>query len=133
MSLNRTIQQGRIGQKLELQRTNFGTAVVNFAIAVERNYKDNDTGERGIDWIDVTVYGSQAEFVCKWFNVGDTMIVDGQIRVNKYTDKNGNSRRKTFILAESVYFSGQRRDKQHEEYQPQEDTEIDYDGELPFD
>lgn len=109
MSLNRITISGRLGDDPVLQQTNSGVPVVNLSLAVERDFKGSQTGERGADWVDVLAYRHTAEMVAKWFNKGDTMIVDGRLQVNQWTDKHGNKRRSTVVLANLVYFAGEKK------------------------
>lgn len=112
MSLNRITLSGKLGADPVLQETNSGVPAVNLSLAVERDFKDAQTGERGVDWIDVVAYRHTAEMVAKWFKKGDTMIVDGRLQVNPWTDKQGNKQRSTVVLANLVYFCSPKREKQ---------------------
>lgn len=114
MSLNRAIFTGRIGQDLQPKTTSGGYTVVNFTVAVDRDYKDKGTGERGVDWIDVTAYRQEAEFVCRNFQKGSSITVDGRMRVDSYTDKDGNNRRKVYVLLEHAYFAGGKAEQKKE-------------------
>lgn len=111
MSLNRITISGKLGSDPVLQETNSGVPVVNISLAVERDFKDAQTGERGVDWVDVVAYRHTADMVVKWFKKGDTMIVDGRLQVNPWTDKQGNKRRSTVVLANLVYFGSPKREK----------------------
>lgn len=84
--------------------------VVNLSLAVDRDFKDQQTGERGVDWVDVVAYRHTVEMIAKWFKKGDTMIVDGRLQVNPCTDKQGNKRRSTVVLAWLVYFGSPKRE-----------------------
>ena len=63
MALNRTIIMGRMTQTPELRTTNSGTSVTSFTLAVDRDFKDKDSGEKGVDFIDVVAWRGTAEFV----------------------------------------------------------------------
>lgn len=114
MALNRITLSGRLGDNPDLQQTNSGVPVVNISLAVERDFKDEKTGERGVDWISVVAYRHTAEMICKYWKKGDTMIVDGRLQVNQWTDKQGNKRRNVVVLAGFVYFGGPKREMQEE-------------------
>lgn len=138
MSLNRAIFTGRIGQDLQPKTTSGGYTVVNFTVAVDRDYKGKATGERGVDWIDVTAYRQEAEFVCRNFQKGSSITVDGRMRTDSYTDRDGNNRRKVYVILEHAYFSGSKGDpkKETEGALPEGYQELygkqEEDGALPF-
>lgn len=114
MSLNRITLSGKLGSDPVLQETNSGVLVVNLSLAVERDFKDAKTGEREVDWVCVVAYRHVAEMICKYWKKGDTMIVDGRLQVNKWTDKQGNNRSSTVVLASFVYFGSPKREKQED-------------------
>lgn len=106
MSLNRVLLHGRLVAEPEMRQTSSGVSVANFRLAVERDYKEKDTGERGADFFNVTAWRNTAEFIVAYWHKGDQMIVDGKLQQSQYTDKDGNSRYVTNVIAESVYFCG---------------------------
>ena len=58
--LNRIIIMGRLARDPELRRTQTGTPVASFRLAVDRDFKDKTTGERSTDWIDVVAWRATA-------------------------------------------------------------------------
>ena len=61
--LNKIFLMGRLTRDPELRHTQSGTAVASFSIAVDRDFKDKQTGERATDFIDVVAWRNTAEFV----------------------------------------------------------------------
>lgn len=110
MSLNKAFIMGRLGADPELRHTLSGTAVANFRLAVDRDFKDRDTGERGTDWIDVVAWRQTAEFVARYFTKGRMAVVEGRLQVRGWTDKDGNKRSTTEVVADSVYFGDSKKD-----------------------
>ena len=106
--LNKIILMGRLTRDPELRRTQSGTAVTSFSLAVDRDYKAQD-GERETDFIDIVAWRSTAEFVRKYFTKGRMAVVEGRLQVRDWTDKDGNKRRSTEVLADSVYFGDSKR------------------------
>lgn len=104
MSMNRVGLQGRLTADPEMRTTLGGVAVANFRLAVDRDFKDKETGERQTDYFNMTAWRHTADFVCKYFQKGDMMVVDGKIQNNTYTDKDGNNKISTNIVVESCYF-----------------------------
>ena len=106
--LNRIIIMGRMTRDPELRYTPAGVAVTSFSLAVDRDFKDKQTGEKGTDFIDVVVWRSSAEFVAKYFQKGSMTAVDGRLQMRDWTDKNGGKRRSAEVIAENVYFAESR-------------------------
>ena len=61
--LNRIILMGRLTRDPELRHTQTGTAVASFSLAVDRDFKDRNTGEKATDFIDIVAWRQTAEFV----------------------------------------------------------------------
>ena len=86
---NRAILIGRLTADPELKQTQNGISVCSFSIAVDRRYSGRDS-ERKTDFINITSWRQQAEFVCRYFHKGDVIGVEGSIQTRNYEDKNGN-------------------------------------------
>ena len=135
--LNRMISMGRLGNDPEIRRTQTGTPVVSFRLAVDRDFKDKPTGKRATDWIDVVAWRSTAEFVSRYFTKGRIAVVEGRLQMRDWTDKNGNKRTSAEVLAENVYFGDSKRDGASTgEYGPADLDQFselsEDDGDLPF-
>lgn len=104
--LNYIVLQGRFCKDPELRRTQSGTAVASFTLAVSRDFSDKDTA----DFIDVVAWKSTAEFVSKYFSKGRTAVVSGRLQMRDWTDKEGNKRRSAEVIAERVYFGDSKRE-----------------------
>ena len=131
--LNRIIVMGRMTRDPELRRTNSGTAVASFTVAVDRDFK-SQSGEKETDFIDIVAWRNTAEFVSKYFSKGRMAVVEGRLQLRDWTDKEGNKRRTAEIVADSVYFGDSKRDGGDTvQSEPQGDfSEIEDDGHLPF-
>ena len=108
--LNHIVIMGRLTRNPELRHTQSGTAVSSFALAVDRDFKDKQTGERATDFIDVVAWRTTGEFVSKYFSKGRMAVVEGRLQMRDWTDKEGNKRRSAEVVADSVYFGDSRRD-----------------------
>ena len=108
--LNRIIIMGRLTRDPELRRTQTGTPVASFSLAVDRDFKDKSTGERATDFIDVVAWRSTAEFVSRFFTKGRMAVVEGRLQMRDWTDKDGNKRRSAEVVADNVYFGDSKRD-----------------------
>ena len=108
--LNRVSLMGRLTADPELRHTQSGTAVASFRIAVERDFKDKETGEKKADFINIVAWRNTAELVSRFFTKGRMAIVDGRLQVREYTDKDGNRRYSVEVVADSVYFGDSKKD-----------------------
>lgn len=104
--LNYIVLQGRFCKDPELRRTQSGTAVASFTLAVSRDFSDKDKA----DFIDVVAWKGIAEFVSKYFSKGRTAVVSGRLQMRDWTDREGNKRRSAEVIAERVYFGDIKRD-----------------------
>lgn len=133
MGLNHITISGRICNDLELKTTNSGVSVSAFTVAVDRNYSKED---KQTDFIPVVVWRQTAEFVSRYFGKGQPIIVEGRLQVRGYTDKEGKKRTATEVVANNVYFAGEK--KQQDKPQQKETESFDDfddftdDGSLPF-
>ena len=119
MSLNSVNIMGRIVRDIELRRTNGGTAVASFCVAVDRDFGGKDGGEKETDFIDCVAWRGTAEFVEKYFKKGRMIVVSGRLQIRGWTDKEGNKRRSAEIVADNVYFGDSKKDEDQPQSQPQ--------------
>ncbi|MDD4716013.1 MAG: single-stranded DNA-binding protein [Oscillospiraceae bacterium] len=150
--LNRIILMGRLTRDPELRHTQSGTSVVSFSLAVDRDFKSRESGEKQTDFIDIVAWRNTAEFVSKYFTKGRMAVVEGRLQIRDWNDRDGNKRRSAEVVADNVYFGDSKRDgdsagtyrAQNEAgggsasipYTPPADSAFaaltDDDGELPF-
>jgi len=108
MALNKCILQGRLTADPEAKTIGESTQVLNFSIAVDRNFTNKD-GEREVDFIDIVAWRSTADFISKYFHKGDQIIVEGSIQVRPWTTQDGEKRRSTEVIADNAYFCGSKK------------------------
>ena len=108
--LNRIILMGRLTRDPELRHTQTGTPVASFSLAVDRDFKDKQTGEKATDFIDVVAWRQTAEFVSRFFTKGRLAVVEGRLQIRDWTDRDGGKRRSAEVIAENVYFGDSKRD-----------------------
>ena len=102
--LNHITLMGRMVRDPELRYTQSQTPVASFTLAVDRDFTDKSTGERGVDFINCTAWRSTAEFTQKYFFRGDLAVVSGRLQMREYTDKQGQKRTAAEVVAEHIYF-----------------------------
>lgn len=142
--LNKIIIMGRLVRDPELRRTQTGTGVGFFTLAVDRDFKDKQTGERATDFIDCVAWGTTGEFAQRYFTKGRMAVVQGRLQLRDWTDKEGNKRRSAEVVVERMYFGDSKRESdggnagyaapaQTDQKDPQQDLEelAGDDGDLP--
>ena len=102
--LNQSVVMGRLTRDPELRKTNTGVSVCSFTVACDRDYLSKETQERECDFINCVAWRNSADFLSKYFFKGSMIVVVGRLQVRKYTDKDGNSRTATEIVADNLYF-----------------------------
>lgn len=132
--LNKVIIMGRLTRDPELRRTQGGTAVTSFTMAVDRDFK-SQSGEKETDFIDVVAWRNTGEFAAKYLAKGRMAAVEGRIQVRDWQDKDGNRRKAVEVVADNVYFADSKRDSKPQESRTVDEPEFDEiedDGDLPF-
>lgn len=102
--INNISIQGRLTATPELRHTQSGLAVTSFNIAVDRKYSKSE--EKKTDFFKVTAWNNNAEFICKYFNKGEMIVVEGSLQTSSYTDNTGTKRTTVEILLSSAHFCG---------------------------
>lgn len=110
--LNHITIMGRLTRDPELRRTGSGIAVTSFTIAVDRDYKSG-SNEKEVDFIDCIAWRQTGEFMAKYFTKGRMAVVSGRLQTRGWTDKNGNKRKATEVIAENVYFGDSKSEPQN--------------------
>lgn len=108
--LNRIVIMGRLTRDPELRQTQSGVSVTSFTLAVDRDFKNRDSGEKSTDFIDVVAWRQTAEFVCKYFAKGRMAVAEGRLQIRDWKDREGNSRRSAEVVADNIYFGDSKRD-----------------------
>ena len=103
--LNVVAIQGRLTHDPELKTTPNGVSVCSFRIACERSYSSKGE-ERKADFFTITAWRQTAEFVCKYFQNGSMIAVEGSLQTRQYQDQQGSNRTVVEIVANNVSFCG---------------------------
>ena len=114
--LNHIVIMGRLTKDPELRTTQSGVSVTSFTLAVDRDFKNRDSGEKSTDFIDVVAWRQTAEFVCKYFSKGRMAVAEGRLQIRDWKDRDGNNRRSAEIVADNVYFGDSKRDNGGSDY-----------------
>lgn len=103
-SLNKVILIGNLCADPELKQTPSGGCVTSFAIGVQRRFKNAD-GNYDSDFINIVAWRQTAEFICKYFRKGKPVVICGSIQTRSYTDRDGNKRYATEVIADEAGFA----------------------------
>lgn len=137
--MNKVILIGRLTRDPELRYTANNKAVCDFTIATNRPVVRD--GERVADFINCRVWGKTAENLTKYQNKGNLIAVSGRMQVDRYEDKEGNTRYSNYVLVEDLEYLERKKENNQEEVKEIENfsttTEVqqqfDYDSsDLPF-
>lgn len=102
MSLNSTILVGRTTKEVEHRKTQTGTSVVSFTLAVNRRFKKE--GQPDVDFIRCVAWSKTAELMVQHVNKGAQIGVEGRIQTGSYQDKDGKTIYTTDVVVENVTF-----------------------------
>lgn len=108
-SVNKVILVGNLGRDPEVRYLPSGDPVANVTIATSSRYK-NKSGEmvEETEWHRVTFFGRLAEIVSQYLKKGRSVYVEGRIKTRKYTDKDGQEKYATDIIASEMQMLGSR-------------------------
>ena len=120
--LNHIVIMGRLVADPELKTTPAGVMVATTRLAVDRDFKNRQTGERETDFINVVAWRQTAEFVSRYFTKGRMAVVEGRLQIRSYTDRDGNKRTAAEVVAENFYFGDSRREGESGSYGGQSDS-----------
>lgn len=116
---NKAILMGRLTKDPELRTTESGLSVCTFSIAVDRQYQAKGEDKK-VDFFNIVAWRQTAEFVSKYFAKGRCILVEGEIQNRSYTDKDGNKRYITEIIADRVGFTGEKKSDSPEPSEPKQ-------------
>ena len=130
--MNKVILLGRLTKDPETRYTqSTNTQVTSFTLAVNRRFVKQGE-ERQADFINCVAWNKTAEFVSKYFKKGQQVGIIGRIQTRNYDDEQGIKHYVTEIIAEEVYFAGDKKDATQNEVQATDDFEITNQDDLPF-
>lgn len=117
--INRVVLVGRITRDPELRKTNIGTSVVSFTLAVNRRFAKE--GEQQADFINCQAWRQSADFMANYVKQGALLGVEGRIQTRNYKDQSDRTVYVTEVVCDSVQILAQKRDQQtasQSSYQP---------------
>ena len=106
--VNKVILVGTLGADPETRYTPSGSPVCNIRLATNEAWKDKTTGElqERTEWHRVTLFGRTAEIASEYLRKGKQVYIEGKLRTEKYTDKEGTERYSTTVVGDELQLLG---------------------------
>jgi len=104
VSYNKVILIGNLTKDPEIRYTPSGTPVTSFRLAVNHRYKQGEELKEEVCFIDVVVFGKQAEACGQYLSKGSSVIVDGRLQERRWETEDGQKRSKHEVVAQTVRF-----------------------------
>ena len=101
--MQKFIAIGRLTKKPELRYTQSQKAVSEFNLAVNRRHQNED-GSRDADFITCVAWNAQAENLAKYQGKGSQIAIEGEYRIDRYQNQDGENRYKHYILVERIQY-----------------------------
>jgi len=108
MGINKAILVGNLGADPEIRYTPSGMAVANFRIATSETFNKDGQKETRTEWHRIVAFGKLAEICGEYLAKGKQVYIEGKIQTRKWTDKDGNDKYTTEILANQMQMLGGR-------------------------
>lgn len=118
---------GRLGKDPEVKYMPSGDAVANVSLAVGWKTKEKE----GTEWVPVVFFGKLAEIVAKYLTKGSQVYVSGHFRTRKWTDKDGNDRYTSEIVADRMQMLGSK-PRDDGDVPQQEQSGPEFNDDIPF-
>ena len=107
MSFNKIIVVGNLGRDPELRYTPQGSAVCSFSVATNEKRRDKAGDLQDVTtWFRVTLWNKQAENASKYLTKGSSVYIEGRLRIEEWTDRDGKTRSSLEINATDMQFIG---------------------------
>ncbi len=103
-SFNKVILMGNLTKDPEVRSTPNGTAVATFGLATNRRYRQGDEMKEEVCFIDIVVFGKQAETSGQYLSKGQGVIIDGRLQQRRWDAEDGQKRSKHEVVAQSIQF-----------------------------
>ena len=107
---NKVILMGNLTRNPELRYTPSGTPVASFCLAVSRRFKQGDDLKEEVCFVDIVVFGRQAEHCGQYLSKGNGAIVEGRLQQRRWETEDGQKRSKHEVVAQTVTFMPKRQE-----------------------
>ena len=105
--INKVILVGNLGNDPEVRYSQSGSAITTLSVATSESWKDKDGNQQErTEWHRVKAFGRLAEIMGEYLKKGRQVYIEGSLRTEKYTDKNGVEKYSTDIIADEMQMLG---------------------------
>lgn len=111
VGFNKVILIGNLTRHPELRYTQSGTPVAKFGLAVSRRFRQEEEQKEEVCFVDIVVFGKQAEPCGQYLSKGDGAIIDGRLQQQRWETEDGQRRSKHEVVAHSVTFLPKRQNQ----------------------
>lgn len=113
---------GRITKDLEVKTSQGGTTVLNNTVAINRPFKNKQTGEREADFINFVAFGKTAEIITQYHKKGSLIGLTGRMQSRSYENSNGQKVFVTELVVNEMHFTGSNNDSNGQQSQGRPNT-----------
>ena len=133
-NFNKVILMGRLTRDPELRYSPSGTAVAKFGLAVNNRVKQGDDWKEEPCFVDIVVFGRQAETCSEYLNKGRLILIDGRLNYSKWETEDGKTRSKLEVVGNNIQFLpvGSDAGKPPAETGPPQKDSAESSGDVPF-
>jgi single-strand DNA-binding protein len=124
---NKVILIGNLTKNPEVRYTPSGTPVTSFGLAVNRRFRQAEDLKEEVCYIDIVVFGKQAEHCGQYLSKGNGVVIDGRLQQRRWETEDGQKRSKHEVVAQTVTFLPKRPDSGGGEAMTSEDANYEYD------
>ncbi|CAN5188424.1 single-stranded DNA-binding protein [soil metagenome] len=110
MDLNRIMLIGNLTRDPETRTIASGSTVTSFSIAVNERRSKGASGEEEVMFIRVSAWNKTGELVAQYMKKGSQVLVEGRLKIDKYTAKDGQERQEPTVVADRVSFGAKPRE-----------------------
>jgi len=108
---NKIILMGNLTRDPEIRYAPSGTPVASFGLAVNRKYRQGEDLKEEVCFVDIVVFGKQAESCGQYLSKGNGALIEGRLQMRKFETKDGQKVTKHEVVAEQVRFLSKRSDQ----------------------
>jgi len=103
-SFNKVMLMGNLTRDPELRYTSGGSPVCKLGLAINRRYRQNDEWKEEVCFVDITVWGKQAENCNEYLSKGRSIFLEGHLRQDRWEGEDGKKHSRMEVVAENVKF-----------------------------
>ena len=130
--INRVVLVGRLTRDPELRRTQNGTAVASFTLAIDNRFKD-ENGDKTTSFIPCVVWNQQAENCVRFVHKGSLVGIEGRLNQRTYLNKEGNNVQVIEVMCDSVQYLDSKKQEDSSQEAPKQTVKNNVDDDsLPF-